>query len=206
MKRQGKSAAPRPGTPGRLRIIAGDWRGRRIAVPQASGLRPTPDRVRETLFNWLQGVVPGARCLDLFAGAGGLGFEAASRGAARVVMVESAPQVAAHLREQMQALGASDRVEVVADDALRYLSRCREAFDVVFLDPPFHSDLLNRVLALLADGRCLRPGARVYAEYTDSAEPPALPDGWEIARQGRAGDSAHLLTAPIGDIAHGVRD
>ncbi|OOG23073.1 16S rRNA (guanine(966)-N(2))-methyltransferase RsmD [Thioalkalivibrio denitrificans] len=197
MRHQGKSAAPRPGTPGRLRIVAGAWRGRRIAVPSAAGLRPTPDRVRETLFNWLQGVVPGARCLDLFAGAGGLGFEAASRGAARVVMVESAARVATHLREQVQLLEAGDRIEVVADDALRYLRRCDETFDLVFLDPPFQGDLLDKSLAALVEAHCLRAGARVYVEYAASGEPPVLPDGWEIAREGRAGDSAHLLTGPI---------
>jgi 16S rRNA (guanine966-N2)-methyltransferase len=192
-----RTTTPRPGAPGRLRIIAGEWRGRRIAVPQAAGLRPTPDRVRETLFNWLQGVVPGARCLDLFAGAGALGFEAVSRGAARVVMVEAVPRVAAHLREQVRLLDAVDRIQVHAGDALQYLARCDEAFDLVFLDPPFHGDLLVRALTTLADGRCLRPGARVYVEYAASAEPPPLPEGWIIAREGRAGDSAHLLTAPI---------
>jgi len=196
--KQRRTSQPRPGAPGRLRIVAGEWRGRRLAVPSAPGLRPTPDRVRETLFNWLQGIVPGARCLDLFAGAGGLGFEAASRGAARVVMVEAAPRVAAHLREQVQLLGAADRVEVIAADALAYLARCDEGFDLVFLDPPFHSDLLSMALAGLARGRCLRPGARGYVEYAASGQPPALPEGWRIAREGRAGDSAHLLTAPIG--------
>jgi 16S rRNA (guanine966-N2)-methyltransferase len=193
-----RTSSPRPGAPGRLRIIAGEWRGRRIAVPKAAGLRPTPDRVRETLFNWLQGIIAGARCLDLFAGAGALGFEAASRGAARVVMVEAAPRVAAHLREQVQLLNAAERVHVHAGDALQYLARCDEVFDLVFLDPPFHSDLLVRALTTLADGRCLRPGARVYMEYASSGEAPTLPEGWEIAREGRAGDSAHLLTAPIG--------
>jgi len=180
-----------------LRIVAGEWRGRRLAVPAAPGLRPTPDRVRETLFNWLQGIVPGARCLDLFAGAGGLGFEAASRGAARVVMVEAAPRVAAHLREQVRLLDAAERMEVVAGDAFQYLARCDEGFDLVFLDPPFHADLLDKALATLAREGCLRPGARVYVEYAASGEPPALPEGWAIAREGRAGDSAHLLTAPI---------
>jgi 16S rRNA (guanine966-N2)-methyltransferase len=204
--KQRRTSPPRPGAPGRLRIVAGEWRGRHIAVPSAPGLRPTPDRVRETLFNWLQGVVPGARCLDLFAGAGGLGFEAASRGAARVVMVESAPRVAAHLRDQVRLLHAADRIEIISDDALRYLARCEEMFDLVFLDPPFHGDVLNRVVAALADGRCLRPGARVYVEYAATAEPPVLPEGWEIARKGRAGDSAHLLTASIGDVAQGVRE
>jgi 16S rRNA (guanine966-N2)-methyltransferase len=203
MNRRRTSAAPRPGTPGRLRIIAGEWRGRHIAVPSAPGLRPTPDRVRETLFNWLQGIVPGARCLDLFAGAGGLGFEAASRGAARVVMVESAPGVAAHLREQVQRLDAGNRIEVVADDALRYLRRCNETFDLVFLDPPFQGDLLSRSLAILAEGRCLRPEARVYVEYAASGDPPALPEGWHVAREGRAGDSAHLLTGPITEASVG---
>jgi 16S rRNA (guanine966-N2)-methyltransferase len=204
--KQRRTSPPRPGAPGRLRIVAGEWRGRRIAVPSAPGLRPTPDRVRETLFNWLQGIVPGARCLDLFAGAGGLGFEAASRGAARVVMVESAPRVAAHLREQVRLLDAGNRIEVVADDALRYLRRCDEGFDLVFLDPPFQGDLLTKSLAILIEGRCLRPGARVYMEYAASGESPTLPGGWEIAREGRAGDSAHLLTAPIGDVEQGVRE
>jgi 16S rRNA (guanine966-N2)-methyltransferase len=196
MKRR-RSNPPRPGAPGRLRIVAGQWRGRRLAVPSAPGLRPTPDRVRETLFNWLQGIVPGARCLDLFAGAGGLGFEAASRGAARVVMVEAAPRVAAHLREQVRMLDAADRIDVRTGDALQYLAHCKEVFDLVFLDPPFNTDLVGGALAALADGRCLRSGARVYVEYPASGEPPALPEGWVIAREDRAGDSAHLLTGPI---------
>jgi 16S rRNA (guanine966-N2)-methyltransferase len=113
-------------------------------------------------------------------------------------MVESVPRVATHLREQVQLLDAADRLEVIASDAFQYLRRCDERFDLVFLDPPFQSDLLNKALATLAQGHCLRPGARVYLEYAASGEPPTLPEAWIIAREGRAGDSAHLLTGPIG--------
>jgi len=132
----------REAVPGRLRIIAGRWRGRRLTVPALPGLRPTPDRVRETLFNWLGPRVEGARCLDLFAGTGALGFEAASRGAAQVVMVEQASRAVAQLRSHAAALLA-DVVEVVDREALSWLGGRFRRFDIVFLDPPFGRGLVG---------------------------------------------------------------
>lgn len=184
--------APRRGAPGRLRIIGGQWRSRRLPVPHAPGLRPTPDRVRETLFNWLQPVLPGARCLDLFAGSGALGFEAASRGAARVVMVERDARLAAHLREQVAALGA-EQIEVQARDGLGYLRQCEEGFDLVFLDPPYRQGLLMDAIECLERPGLLRPGARVYLEHESDASAPKLPEGWEVLRETRAGDVRGVL-------------
>ncbi len=164
-----------------VRIIAGKWRSRLLSFPPAAQLRPTPDRVRETLFNWLGQRLDGLACLDLFAGSGALGFEALSRGAARVVMVESDREVAAALRESAQALEA-EGVEIVQSEALKYLERAHDRFDVAFVDPPFASDLAIRAMALLAPR--LAPGARVYVE---SGSMPGLPDSWRALRNDRAG-------------------
>ena len=163
-----------------LRIIGGEYRRRILPFPDGEGLRPTPDRVRETLFNWLGQELHGLHCLDLFAGSGALGFEAASRGAARVVMVEQARPALAALRDNSQLLGARS-VEVIQADALSWMARCPEQFDVVFLDPPFATDLLPKVLTALLP--LLKPEARVYIE---TANWPAL-EGWEVLREGKAG-------------------
>ncbi len=169
-----------------LRIIGGRWRGRKLSFPDAQGLRPTGDRIRETLFNWLQVYMPGARCLDLFAGSGALGFEAASRGAERVVMVERAPDVVDALRRNAQTLGA-DNIEIVSADALHYLERSGERFDVVFLDPPFRSDIIGTCCAMLEAGHWLAPEAFIYLERDCSRPAPALPAEWQLHRTRRAG-------------------
>ncbi len=177
--------AARPG-PGRLRIIGGRDRGRLLPIPDQPGLRPTPDRVRETLFNWLAPILPGARCLDLFAGSGALGLEAASRGAGRVVLVESNPVLARQLAATVVTLKA-DAVEVAAAEALAWLGGPPEPFDIVFLDPPFAAGLLAPVGARLAAGGWLAPAARVYLE-TSAADPfPPLPAGWQLTRERTAG-------------------
>jgi len=174
-----------------LRIIGGQWRGRRLPVPAAPGLRPTPERVRETLFNWLQGWLAGARCLDLFAGSGALGLEAASRGAGEVVLVERCVPVARRLREVALELGA-DQVRVVTDDALRFLQRGDPGrFDLVFLDPPFGSGLLERAFSRLP--AVLNDPARVYVESPAGAPLPPMPTGWRVSRHTRAGDVAGCL-------------
>ena len=173
---------------GRVRIVGGRWRSRLLEVPARPDLRPTPDRVRETLFNWLGQRLDGCVCLDLFAGSGALGFEAASRGAARVVMVESDRVALAALRESRARLEAAE-VEVVAGDALEYLVRARERFDVVFLDPPFRQNALPALLAKLPPR--LQPGARVYLEGA-AAVPAAAP--WRELKRARAGQvSVQLL-------------
>ncbi|MGL4604421.1 MAG: 16S rRNA (guanine(966)-N(2))-methyltransferase RsmD [Iodobacter sp.] len=163
-----------------VRIIGGDYKRRLLKFPDAEGLRPTPDRVRETLFNWLGQECTGLVCLDLFSGSGALGFEAASRNAKRVVMIERAKNVAASLKSNQTLLGA-DNIEVIWGDALRFLDSTAERFDVVFLDPPFDSDLLAQVLPKLA--RVLNPDAVIYAETANWPER----DGWDIVKEGKAG-------------------
>lgn len=155
-------------------------------MPSRPGLRPTPDRVRETLFNWLGQRLDGLVCLDLFAGSGALGFEAASRGAARVVMVEHDRVVFHSLRETKAVLGAA-HVELVQDDAFGYLQRAAEQFDVVFLDPPFGQNALPGALERLA-GR-LAPGARVYVE----SERPVAEEAWRELKRARAGQVSYQL-------------
>lgn len=172
---------------GQLRIIGGAWRSRRIAIAERPGLRPTPDRVRETLFNWLGQTLSGESCIDLYAGSGALGFEAASRGAGRVVMVERDPIVLAALERNRALLGALT-VEVVRDSALEYLRRSTERFDLVFADPPFREDPWSELLGVLPAR--LAPGARVYVEAANplEARPP-----WSELRRSRAGQVSYQL-------------
>jgi len=172
---------------GRVRIIGGEHRGRRLAVADRPGLRPTPDRVRETLFNWLGQRLDGLACLDLFAGSGALGFEAASRGAARVVMVEKDRTALQGLLKGKDLL-AADNVEIVFEDALQYLARSGERFDVVFLDPPFGQNALAAALERLPPR--LAPGARVYLE---APAPLDLQEPWRELRRGRAGQVSYQL-------------
>ena len=175
-------------TANRVRIIAGKWRSRLVRFPPVAALRPPPDRVRETLFNWLGQRLDDLVCLDLFAGSGALGFEALSRGAARVVMVERDRAVAKALRESARALEAP--AEVVESDALAYLGKTPERFDLAFLDPPFASDLAARALAVLP--RCLEPGARVYVESGERIE---AGNGFSLLREDRAGAVRYALYA-----------
>jgi len=180
-----------------VRIIGGDWRGRRLRFPAAPGLRPTADRRRETLFNWLGGDLTGLRCLDLFAGSGALGFEAASRGAERVVLVEAAREVAAALTTNRDRL-ATSAVQVVHAPMARYLDRPAERFDGVFLDPPFAQPRLAAdACQRLADG-WLADRAWVYLEMAAHGAAPTLPAGWRVARRRASGDVHALLvqTAP----------
>lgn len=174
---------------GRVRIIAGEWRSRVIEVPARPGLRPTPDRVRETLFNWLGQRLDGFACLDLYAGSGALGFEAASRGAARVVLVENDRAALAALRRSRELLGAH-RVEIAAGDAAAFLAAGGERFDVVFLDPPFRQNALPALLGALPPR--LAPGARVYLE---AARPVEVPESWRELKHARAGQVSYQLLA-----------
>lgn len=176
-----------------MRIIGGAWRSRLIAFPECPGLRPTPDRVRETLFNWLGQDLTGRTCLDLFAGSGALGFEALSRGAARVVMVESDRRAVEALRTNAARLGAS-HVEVAAADALQFLRSDRRAFDVVFLDPPYGSDILPGALSGLE--RHLAGEGMAYVEWGEALE---LPSGWDAFRKGRAGAVYYYLLKRVID-------
>ncbi len=171
-----------------MRIIGGRWRGTKLAVPDRPGLRPSSDRVRETLFNWLTPALPGARVLDLFAGTGVLGLEALSRGAARAVLVERDPGLAATLREAVTRLSA--QAEVHAADALAWIDGCRNAFDLVFLDPPFADGLWAKALEGLLPR--LAPGAWVYVESPTDL-PPDVPPSWALHREGRTREVRYAL-------------
>ena len=176
-----------------VRIIAGQWRGRKLSFPDAAGLRPTSDRVRETLFNWLAPILPGAHCLDLFAGSGALGFEAASRGAARVVMAERDPRVVRALQDSRQRL-AADQVEVVSGEAKHYLAGSCGQFDVVFLDPPFsQASLLTETIELLQCGPHLKDGAYIYVETNAHLGSVTAPASWQLWREKRAGTVSYRL-------------
>jgi 16S rRNA (guanine966-N2)-methyltransferase len=176
-----------------VRIIGGAWRGRRVDFPDLPALRPTPDRVRETLFNWLQHAVVGARCLDLFAGSGALGIEALSRGAREVVFVEKALAAAQALRAQLARLGCSGKGEILQEDAARYLQSTPRRFDIVFMDPPFGKDALPQYVALLDAGGWLANGGLVYLEQQKSAGVPYLPPQWELLKSKSAGEVGYHL-------------
>ena len=172
----------------RVRIIGGAWRSRFIDVAAVRGLRPTPDSVRETLFNWLGQELSGLACLDLFAGSGVMGFEAASRGAARVTLVERDARAFAGLRENARALGDDPRLELVRADALKFLSRAAQRYDLLFLDPPYHQGWIERIEPWLP--RVLAAEARIYAE----AERPLERLGdWTCIRRGRSGQVFYQL-------------
>jgi 16S rRNA (guanine966-N2)-methyltransferase len=178
----------------RVRIVGGIHRGRKIAFPDAAGLRPTGDRIRETLFNWLAPVLPGSRCLDLFAGSGVLGIEAASRGAGEVVLVESARGVAQALRQTIDELRLGEQVRLVEADALRWLATAAPVpFDVVFLDPPFAAGLTAEAITALERGGWLADGALVYLERAPSQGPWPVPAHWEIVRDRHAGQVSYAL-------------
>jgi 16S rRNA (guanine966-N2)-methyltransferase len=183
--------APRPSSaPGKLRIIGGSLRGSRLAVPERPGLRPTPDRVRETLFNWLMPVIDGAQCLDLFAGTGALGIEALSRGAAGVDFVETDPGLAEGLRANLARLRQDAQVH--GGDALRYLEQARHRYDIVFLDPPFAADLWGAAACALESHACLREVAWIHVESPRTAE-FSLPQNWVPHRDGHAGEVRFAL-------------
>jgi 16S rRNA (guanine966-N2)-methyltransferase len=181
-----------------LRIIGGEHGGRRLHFPDGRGLRPTADRVRETLFNWLQGELHGRRVLDLFAGSGALGIEALSRGVAQVVFVERARPAAQQLRENLALLREEGRAEVVQDDAQRWLARDTREFDLVLLDPPFADGLLPGVCRQLEEEGHLGSGAWIYLEQDAKHPWPELPHNWQLHREGKAGQAAFRLMHRIG--------
>lgn len=183
-----------------VRIIAGTWRGRRLVFDPASGVRPSPDRVRETLFNWLSPVIRGARCLDLFAGSGALGLEAASRGAAEVVLVDSDPRVTTALQGQVRHLDAR-QVRIVQAEVMDWLAGQAGVFDVVFLDPPFRRQLLSPCIRRLEGGGWLADSASIYLEAEKGAL-LELPANWALLRSKTAGQVGYHLArrsaAPTG--------
>ena len=175
--------------PNKVRIIGGQWRSRIIPFAPEASLRPTADRVRETLFNWLGQTLEGKTCLDLFAGSGALGFEASSRGAARVTLIERNPKVVSVLRENAAKLNAS-QVDIIRADGLEWLRKEAGVYDVIFLDPPFQAGVLEKLLPLLRAR--LRPEGCAYVESGAAITPP--PD-MRLAKSGRAGQVYYgLLT------------
>jgi 16S rRNA (guanine966-N2)-methyltransferase len=178
---------------GRLRIVAGNWRGRLLDIADVEGLRPTSERIRETLFNWLAPRIHGARCLDLFAGTGALGIEALSRGASSVVFVERSSVAAKELRNNIDLLDAGTTT-VLQQDALDYLeSGPMGHFDVVFLDPPFAADLLGKTCRLLAKKGLLAADALIYLEQDRKNAEPDLPEGWHVEKNKTAGNVRYML-------------
>ena len=177
-----------------LRIIAGFWRGRKINFSDEKDLRPTSDRVRETVFNWLQADIVDANCLDLFAGSGALGFEAASRGARRVVMIDNSTKARAMIQANIQALQPqSSTIELKSGDAVVYLKNNTTKFDVVFLDPPYRSQLLSQTCMLLEQEQCLAEHAKIYLEHDKNQALPALPENWCVKKNKSAGQVSYSL-------------
>lgn len=191
------ASASRNKASGSVRIIGGQWRGRKLPVANSEGLRPTTDRVRETLFNWLQFELAGKRCLDLFSGSGSLAFEALSRGASAAVMVERKSAVAEQLKANTRTLGAT--ADVVTSDAIRYLQGVATPFDVVFLDPPFRTPLLAESIQLLAEADWLNDNAWIYVEAEQDFQ-GRWPSDWQLHREKTAGQVAYRLfrrTTPV---------
>jgi len=182
----------------KLRIIGGDWRSRQLNFVDAPGLRPTPARVRETLFNWLQYEIVGKQCLDLYAGSGALGFEAASRGAKSVVQVENNAQACRCLRDNALMLAAADRIQVVQSDVLRYLDGNAEAFDVAFLDPPFGQNLAVQTCKQLEDKGWLARHAKIYVETERHFDFSGMPENWRQLKSKSAGEVGYHLFERIG--------
>lgn len=175
-----------------LRIIAGEYRGRKLAFQAAEGLRPTSDRIRETLFNWLQPVITGARCLDMFAGSGLLGIEALSRGASEVVFIEKQLQACAQLQENIDRLHLQ-HATMIHGDVFECIEAVEQPFDIVFVDPPFHQGLLGKAVNLLTDRQLLKPAARVYLESEVEVKAESLPESWQIIRAKKAGQVFYQL-------------
>ncbi|MGR9114638.1 MAG: 16S rRNA (guanine(966)-N(2))-methyltransferase RsmD [Gammaproteobacteria bacterium] len=182
----------------KLRIIAGVWRSRQLRFADLAGLRPTPARVRETLFNWLQQDVLGSRCLDLYAGSGALGFEAASRGAKLVVQVENNALACRCLKENAQMLTA-DQIKIINRDVFRFLAGDAEPFDLVFLDPPFSQNLAVQTCQWLEDKGWLATHAKIYVEAESSLQINGLPENWTMLKSKKAGEVGYHLFERMAD-------
>lgn len=183
---------PQRGGGGQIRLIGGQWRGRKLPVPDSPGLRPTTDRVRETLFNWLAPYLVDARCLDCFAGSGALGLEALSRYAAHATLLEKDRQVAQQIQRNLVTLGAN-HAKAVATDTLSFLAQRGEAHDIVFVDPPFRKGLLDETLSLLEQNGWLADEALIYVESEAEGQPPTVPQNWLLHREKVAGQAASRL-------------
>lgn len=184
---------------GVLRIIAGKWRGRKIHFPDVESLRPTPDRIRETLFNWLQNEIGDSRCLDLFSGSGALGLEAASRGARHVDLIELDNQATRQLQENCQQLSA-EQCHVIKSTAQGFLTATAQQYDIVFIDPPFQAGLWTEIADLLVKHNILVDNARIYLECPKKQDLPALPLQWQLLKEKTAGDVRYcLFSNKLGD-------
>lgn len=177
-----------------LRIIGGEWRGRKLDFPDVQSLRPTSDRIRETLFNWLQFDVVGAHCLDLFAGSGALGFEALSRGAASVSFVDEHPKAISQIKSNAEIL-KTDSAHCVQANALSFLENLRNdiIYDVVFLDPPFQQEFLPKMIAAMTAGNILKSGSLVYVEMEKQLTLQGMPKNWQLQKDKIAGQVRYML-------------
>jgi len=184
------------GRSGKLRIIGGRWRGRRFPCPPGDATRPTGDRIRETVFNWLAPFIDGSRCLDLFAGTGALGLEALSRGATEALFVERDAYAADRLEATLKELDCLD-ADVIAGDALQFLSGMPRAFDIVFLDPPFGVIDMENLCTLLENGWLAR-GSTIYIEMRRGDAMPQLPPDWALIRDKTAGQVRFMLAHRAG--------
>ncbi|KXF82687.1 16S rRNA (guanine(966)-N(2))-methyltransferase RsmD [Enterovibrio coralii] len=187
-----QSSANTGGGSGFVRIISGKWRGRKLPVKNVEGLRPTTDRVKETVFNWLAADLYDAKCLDVFAGSGGLGLEALSRQAEHVTLLELDKGAAAQINLNLAALKA-DNATVKNVDALQFLGQPGQAFDVVFIDPPFRKDLLNDVIDKLENNGWLSANAIIYIEAEKEFGLPVVPNHWDMIKEKHAGQVSFRL-------------
>lgn len=186
---------------GQVRLIAGRWRGRQLPIADVEGLRPTPDRVRETVFNWLQLVIGNSRCLDLFSGSGALGFEAASRGAESVTMVELDVSATKQLRENKSLL-AAEHCQIENKTAQQFIASNSQQYDIVFIDPPYQADLWSEIAQQLVEKNTLVDNAHIYLECSSKGELPALPNHWQLMKDKKAGEVRYcLFLNNVGDAA-----
>ncbi len=181
------------GQRGQLRIIGGQWRGRKFAFIPGQGLRPTTDRIRETLFNWLAPDIAEASCLDLFAGSGALGLEALSRGAGSCEFIDASGTAIAQIENHLEVVAAKSRARCQAITAAQFLAATERCYDIVFIDPPFGEDLVERTCEVLEKRRLLAPGALIYVETAAGEPRPAVPANWHPHREKTAGGVAFRL-------------
>ena len=173
-------------------MVACKWRGRKLAFADVEGLRPTPDRVRETVFNWLQSYIGNAVCLDLFAGSGALGFEAISRGAEHVTMVELNTRAVKQLQDNCQILSA-DNCQIEQQTAQQFIAKTTLQYDLVFIDPPYQADLWTEIAQQLVDNKVLNDNAKIYLECSSKGELPLLPDSWSLLKDKTSGEVRYCL-------------
>lgn len=186
-----KKSHKKSSSQGSIRIISGKYRGRKLPVLDAEGLRPTTDRVKETVFNWLMPYIQDSICLDCFAGSGGLGFEALSRGAQKVTFVELHKTSAAQIQKNIQQINATN-ADVITSDALTFLSTTAHPFDLVFIDPPFHQDIINKTLSALEQG-WLSEDALIYIERESEQSGLNIPTNWILLKEKKAGQVIYAL-------------